>query len=251
MRESFLILSWLWASLGICYSNTKVGVIRNHQANRRKPNQSTWGGERESVLSFTWNACRRDFPYCHHNMLSSSFCDPCKQTKSPWRVRTEPHHRGVPSAIRGLGIQQAPCKYLLDSKEIKQISPKGNQHWIFIGRTDDEAQAPAQGSSMATLHEEPTHWKNTLMLVKTESRKTRGWQRMRWLDGITYLVHMNLGKLQEMVRDREAWHAAVHGVTNSQTWLDDRTTTDICWLTELTTSTQEPRTIWSNWEQVQ
>ena len=184
-------------------------------------------GKRESVLSFTWNACRRDFPYCHHNMLSSSFCDPCKQTKSPWRIRTEPHHRGVPSAIRGLSIQQAPCKYLLDSKEIKQISPKGNQHWIFIGRTDDEAQ----GSSMATLHEEPTHWK--------------------WLDGITYLVHMNLGKLQEMVRDREAWHAAVHGVTNSQTWLDDRTTTDICWLTELTTSTQEPRTIWSNWEQLQ
>ena len=64
-----------------------------------------------------------------------------------------------------------------------------------------------------------------LMLRKIEGRRTRGHQRMRWLDGTTDAIHMNLGKLWEMVRDREAWHAAVHGVTKSQTGLGDWTTT--------------------------
>ena len=61
----------------------------------------------------------------------------------------------------------------------------------------------------------------SLMLGKIEGRKRRGCQRMRWLEGITHAMNMNLGKLQEMVRDREAWYAAVHGVTKSQTRLGD------------------------------
>ena len=61
----------------------------------------------------------------------------------------------------------------------------------------------------------------TLMLGKTEGRRRRGRQRMRWLDGITDSVGMNLGKLLEVVRDREAWHAAVHGVTKGRTQLSD------------------------------
>ena len=63
----------------------------------------------------------------------------------------------------------------------------------------------------------------SLMLEKIEGRKRRGCQRMRWVDGITNAMNMNLGKLWEMVRDRETWHAAVHRIANSQTRLGDRT----------------------------
>ena len=63
----------------------------------------------------------------------------------------------------------------------------------------------------------------TLMLGKTKGRRRRGWQRARWLDGSTDSVDMGLSKLQEIVKDREAWHAAVHGVSKSRTWVSDWT----------------------------
>ena len=107
----------------------------------------------------------------------------------------------------------------LDSKEIKPVDPKGNQCWIFIGRTDAEAECSVFGHLM---------WRSdslekTLMLGKIEGRRKRGWQRIKWLDGFTDSMDVNLSKLEDIVKDREAWHAAVYWVTKSWTWLRDWT----------------------------
>ena len=105
----------------------------------------------------------------------------------------------------------------MDSKEIKPLSPKGNQPWLFTGRTEAEAEALYFGHLMQRANS----LEKTLMLGKTEGKRRRGRQKMRWLDNTIDSMHMNLSKLRETVEDRGAWRAAVHGVTKSRTRLSN------------------------------
>ena len=101
----------------------------------------------------------------------------------------------------------------LDCKEIQPVHPKGDQSWVFFGRTDAEAETLYFGHLMQRVDS----LEKSLMLGGIGDRRRKGQQSMKWLDGITDLMDTSLSELQELVMDRHAWRTAIHGVTKSRT----------------------------------
>ena len=111
-------------------------------------------------------------------------------------------------------VLEKPLESPLDCKGIQPVHSKGDQSWVFFGRNDAKSETPVLMRRVDSLEK-------TLMLGGIGGRRRRGGQRIRRLDGITDSMGVSLSELREMVMDREAWHAAIHGIAKSRTRLSN------------------------------
>ena len=187
--------------------------------------QCTWSAQNSSylrttakVLTTTYldSVLKAETSLCQENIVKAIVFPVVMYRCESWTIKKAEHWR----IDAGIVVLEKTLESPLDSKEIRPVNPKGNQTWLFTGRADAEAKAPIlwppDMKSKLSGKDPDTGY-------KIEGWRRSGWQRMKWLDGIIDSMDMNLSKLQEIVKDREAWHAAEHGVTKSQTWLSSWT----------------------------